>query len=426
MSYSFVSVYWSQEKQKPLTSNVIINNSGEFDKVVYSLSKIKLLNNYDNIYNTLWINSNHNTLITNSNVIIGSNTNNSLAGNFLIQGNITPFNSNFNLGSNGYGWKYLYGNSIYINDISVKTSNNSIYIPSTISTSNMELNSLLFKLSNNELLFQSNGANINTIDFKNYQMIIYSNNLYANSNFLINDLIYKLNNLFTTDTIPLGINNQFITNGNINSNITFTKNLNVTKSYNFKGFNVPFEFSNSIFFFKGDIKGSNIIDLNYENEFTINQKLAPILLNLNTTSNNYISYKNKRNINWNTNNSNIFINKAVGIGNTTPTTALDVIGDINFTQNLKINNIKRNLNKNTVPNNHIDYPIYYLLKPYIKDELFIPRKRIPYFNYRHYKPIYASDTYMIIVYNNISNTNFHTVFSKIIELDKSNYFQFNN
>jgi len=97
-----------------------------------------------------------------------------------------------------------------------------------------------------------------------------------------------------------------------------------------------------------------------------------------------------------------------------------------YTQNLKINNIKRNLNKNTVPNNHIDYPIYYLLKPYIKDELFIPRKRIPYFNYRHYKPIYASDTYMIIVYNNISNTNFHTVFSKIIELDKSNYFQFNN
>ncbi len=51
MSYSFVSVYWSQDQQQPITSNVIINNSSEFDKVVYSLSKIKSLNNYNNIYN---------------------------------------------------------------------------------------------------------------------------------------------------------------------------------------------------------------------------------------------------------------------------------------------------------------------------------------------------------------------------------------
>lgn len=32
MSYSFVSVYWSQDQQQPITSNVI-NNSGEFDKI---------------------------------------------------------------------------------------------------------------------------------------------------------------------------------------------------------------------------------------------------------------------------------------------------------------------------------------------------------------------------------------------------------
>lgn len=333
MSYSFVSIYWSQDQQQPITSNVIINNSSEFDKVVYSLSKIKSLNNYNNIYNKPWVNSN-NTIITNFN--FGSN--NSLTGTFLIEGNITSINSNFNLGSNGYGWKYLYGNSIYIDDISIKTSNNSLYIPATVSISNMNLNSLVFKLSNNQLIFQSNGANINTINFKNYQMIIYSNNLYFTSNFIINDLIYKLNNLFTTDTIPLGINNQFITNGIINSNITFIKNLNVMNSYKLKGFNVPFEISNSNIFFRGDIKGSNIIDLNFENEFTINQKLAPILSNLNITSNNFVSYKNKKNINWNTNNSNIFINRAVGIGNSNPITALDVTGDINFTQNLKINN----------------------------------------------------------------------------------------
>ncbi len=337
MVYSFFSVYWSQQEQKPLTSNIIINNSSEFDKVVYSLSKIKQLNNYDNIYNKSWIN-NDISIITNSNIIIGSNDNNSLTGNFLIEGNIKSLNSNFNLGSNGYMWKYLYGNSIYIDDISIKTSNKSLYIPSTISISNMDLNSILFKLSNNQLVFESNGVDINTINFDKYQKIIYSNNLYSTSNVLVNELLYKLNNLFTTDTIPLGINNKFITDGIINSNITFTKDLNVIKSYNFKGFNVPFEISNSNIFFKGYIKGSNIIDLNFENEFTINQKLAPIQLKLTTTSNNYISYKNKKNIDWNSNNSNIFINRAVGIGNSNPTTALDVTGDINFTQNLKINN----------------------------------------------------------------------------------------
>jgi hypothetical protein len=97
-----------------------------------------------------------------------------------------------------------------------------------------------------------------------------------------------------------------------------------------------------------------------------------------------------------------------------------------YTKNLKINDITRNLNKNTCSEIHKDYPIYSLLKLYIKDELFIPQKSIPYFNYRHYKPIYARDTYMIIVYNNISNTNLHTVFSKIIELNKNNYFNLHN
>lgn len=340
MVYSFLSVYWSSQEQKPLTSNIIINNSSEFDKVVYSLSKIKQLsnyNNYDNIYNKSWIN-NDTSIITNSNVIIGSNDNKSLTGNFLIEGNIKSLNSNFNLGSNGYGWKYLYGNSIHIDDISIKTSNKSLYIPTTISISNMDLNSILFKLKNNQLVFESNSVDINTINFDKYQKIIYSNNLYSTSNVLVNNLFYKLNNLFTTDTIPLGTNNKFITNEIINSNITFTKDLNVIKSYNFKDFNIPFEILNSNIFFKGYIKGCNIIDLNFENEFTINQKLAPIQLNLITTSNNYISYKNKKNIVWNSNNSNFFINRAVGIGNSNPTTALDVIGDINFTQNLKINN----------------------------------------------------------------------------------------
>jgi len=72
--------------------------------------------------------------------------------------------------------------------------------------------------------------------------------------------------------------------------------------------------------------------------------------------------------------------------------------------------------------NFNDYPIYALLKPYIKDELIIPKGRIPYFNYRHNKHIFASDTYMLIVYKQIQYKDFHRVFDKIIELDKTDFF----
>jgi len=93
------------------------------------------------------------------------------------------------LGSNGYRWKYLYGNSIYIDDISIKTSNKSLYIPTTISISNMDLNSILFKLKNNQLVFESNSVDINTINFdnddielSNEEKIIY---LYMERKFMI-------------------------------------------------------------------------------------------------------------------------------------------------------------------------------------------------------------------------------------------------
>jgi hypothetical protein len=94
-----------------------------------------------------------------------------------------------------------------------------------------------------------------------------------------------------------------------------------------------------------------------------------------------------------------------------------------LTKSLKITEITRNLDRE---NNFSDYPIYNLLKPYIKDELIIPKFRIPYFNYRQNKPIFASDTYMLIVYKNMQLPDIHTVFNKIIELDRSNYFILNN
>ena len=99
-----------------------------------------------------------------------------------------------------------------------------------------------------------------------------------------------------------------------------------------------------------------------------------------------------------------------------------------MTQEHNFTDIIRNYNKNTFPEDHNDYPIYSLLKPYIKDELIIPKNKIPYFNYRYYKPINASNTYMLIVYKNLSDEfkKFHNVFDQILVLNTTNYFQLNN
>jgi len=88
-------------------------------------------------------------------------------------------------------------------------------------------------------------------------------------------------------------------------------------------------------------------------------------------------------------------------------------------------NVTRYIDVNKDYSIYNDYLIYFLLKPYIKDELIIPKYRIPYFNFRLNKYIYAVDTYMLIVYNyNFNNlvNKYHKIFDNIIDLDKNNYF----
>jgi hypothetical protein len=100
-----------------------------------------------------------------------------------------------------------------------------------------------------------------------------------------------------------------------------------------------------------------------------------------------------------------------------------------FTQSkIKTNNIDyiiRNYNKDTNDDDHKDFIIYSKLKPYIKDELIIPKHRIPYFNYKKYSNINAVNTYMLIIYDSINTKvadNLHLNFDKIIELDNNNFF----
>lgn len=90
-----------------------------------------------------------------------------------------------------------------------------------------------------------------------------------------------------------------------------------------------------------------------------------------------------------------------------------------------VDKIMRNFNKDTDGLQHSDFQIYSKLKPFIKDELIIPKHRIPYFNYKKFSYINAVNTYMLIVYNNINKNiadNLHYNFTKIIELDNGNFY----
>ena len=67
-----------------------------------------------------------------------------------------------------------------------------------------------------------------------------------------------------------------------------------------------------------------------------------------------------------------------------------------------------------------DYDIYYLLHPYIKAELIIPKSIMPFTNYRLNKTIYPIDTYMLLLYSNkldnIYSTNLCNIFNNIEKL----------
>ena len=104
------------------------------------------------------------------------------------------------------------------------------------------------------------------------------------------------------------------------------------------------------------------------------------------------------------------------------------IWDLFTQEKIKTNNIDyivRNYNIDSTENDHKDFIIYSKLKKYIKDELVIPKHRIPYFNYKKYSNINAVNTYMLIIYDSINKLvaeNLHLNFNKIIELDKNNFF----
>lgn len=101
----------------------------------------------------------------------------------------------------------------------------------------------------------------------------------------------------------------------------------------------------------------------------------------------------------------------------------------NKTSEVQPKKILRNYNKDYDYSLFKDYPVYSILKKYIKDELIIPKISIPYFNHKLHTFIYAVNTYMLLVYNNIEpkyTQQLHTNFDKIIELSNTNAFTVKN
>ena len=88
------------------------------------------------------------------------------------------------------------------------------------------------------------------------------------------------------------------------------------------------------------------------------------------------------------------------------------------TQNLKSKEILINNNKNIDQSEFKDYPIYYLLKPFIKHELIIPKNKIPYFSFKLNKYIYAVDTYILFVYDKLDVTYTNNIINNLNNIEK--------
>jgi hypothetical protein len=187
--------------------------------------------------------------------------------------------------------------SVYITTTSLNTTSNNLY---------SNLSNIDFRSSNSNLIYSSNS--IFGIIANNYQWTTTGNNISLNVS----------GNAGIGSTIP---SEKIDINGNTNTNELFLKKSNIS----------------NIFI------TSNVFENRSNNSYSF-------LSNLDfNSSNNCISYTNIRTANlgsggtntslyWLPSETNIFTMSNVGIGTTNPQSKLDIIGDINFSGSLKMNN----------------------------------------------------------------------------------------
>jgi len=264
-----------------ITSNDTYTSNQTFTNVSnnnYSISNISF-NYSSNSSNSLFINKQN--VLTNSSILLG------------IGSNISNLNY-----SNLYNTPDL---SVYTTTTSLNTTSNNLY---------SNLSNIDFGFSNNNFRFSSNS--IYGIIASNYQWTTTGNNIYLNvsGNAGIGSLI-------PTEKLDI--------NGNINTTELFIKKGNISNIF----------ITSNVFENRSNTSYSNLSNLDY------------------ISSNNCITYTNNKTANlgsggggvltssfWiQTGISNIYTMCNIGIGTANPQSKLDIIGDINYTGSLKMNNI---------------------------------------------------------------------------------------
>ena len=246
--------------------------------------------------------SNNNYSISNINFNFSSNSSNNLFINK--QDKLTSSSILLGIGSNISNLNYsnLFNNpdlSVYTTTTSLNTTSNNLY---------SNLSNIDFGYSNNNFRYSSNS--IYGIISNNYQWTTTGNNIYLNvsGNTGIGSLI-------PTEKLDI--------NGNANSTELFIKKGNISNIF----------ITSNVFENRSNISYSSLSNLDY------------------ISSNNCITYTNNKTANlgsggsvvtssyWTqTGISNIYTMCNIGIGTANPQSKLDIIGDINYTGSLKMNN----------------------------------------------------------------------------------------
>jgi len=352
-----------------ITGNIGIGNSNP----QYKLDVAGNINFNGSLYqkgskyqNSQWITINSNIYYSIGNIGIGKNSNINdiidINGNIRISGNIYPNSTNnFSLGSSNNRWKdlYLSSNSIYLDNIAISknNSNNNLLIKDSNNNSvniivneiNINGNSKFSLNQNGNLIYTKNSISYYPLFFDNpyqYSNIVLSNVFLFNSN----SIYSKINNL-STNTIPIGNINRFISNDIYYRDIIFTQNLttsNITTS-NLTIIGDTTVLNTSVY----QTKQLQIINDTTASPFIIKQ--------LNTNFNIAEFYANNISAFLISSNGNI------GVNNINPLYTFDINGSLNTNNEIYINN--NNLSniidtKNTASsnylidyNNHINKPV---------------------------------------------------------------------
>ena len=247
--------------------------------------------------------SNNNYSISNINFNFSSNSSNSLFINK--QNVITSSSILLGIGSNISNLNY--SNLFNTPDLSVYTTTTSLNTTSNNLYSN--LSNIDFGYSNNNFKYSSNS--ISNITYNNYQWTTAGNNIYLNVS----------GNAGIGSLIP---SEKLDINGNMNSTELFIKKGNISNIF----------ITSNIFENRSNASYSSLSNLDY------------------ISSNNCITYTNNKTANlgsggsvatssfWTqTGISNIYTMCNIGIGTANPQSKLDIVGDINYSGSLKMNNI---------------------------------------------------------------------------------------